>query len=179
MDRLRCRCSRVQLLPLFLLLFAGFAPAQEQPRTLTILHTNDLHARLLPDGKKRGGFAHMVTAIRREREGCNSCLLLNAGDLVQGSPVSTLFRGRPVYQVANLFGFDASTIGNHEFDYGWQKIAEFNRLARFPTVSANIMDDKGRLLAPRPYLIRTVGGIRVAIIGALTADLPKLTTPDL
>src|SRR5713226_1126129 len=167
MDRLRCRCSRVQLLPLFLLLFAGFAPAQEQPRSLTILHTNDLHARLLPDGKKRGGFTHMVTAIRREREGCNSCLLLNAGDLVQGSPVSTLFKGRPVYELANLFGFDASTIGNHEFDYGWKKISEFIRVARFPIVSANETDDKGRLLARRPFLIQTVNGIRVAIIGEL------------
>ncbi len=179
MDRRRCRFSHIGSLSLVLLLFVGLAPAQEQFRSLTILHTNDLHARLLPDAKKRGGFAHMVMAIRREREGCNSCLLLNAGDLVQGSPVSTLFRGRPVYELANLFGFDASTIGNHEFDYGWKKIPEFISVARFPIVSANVTDDKGRLLASSPYVIQTVNGIRVAVIGELTADLPELSTPNL
>lgn len=171
--------KRLQLLSLWLLLFVGLAPAQEHLRSLTILHTNDLHARLLPDGKQRGGFAHIVTAIRREREGCHSCLLLNGGDLVQGSPVSTLYQGRPIYEIANLFGFDASTIGNHEFDYGWRKINEFIRVARFPVVSANVVDGKGRLLARSAYLIRPVNGIRVAIIGALTADLPELSTPDL
>src|SRR5712692_9752348 len=156
--RLRPRGDAPQnlLIAVQLFLFVALAPAQEPLRSLTILHTNDLHARLLPDAKKRGGFAHMVMAIRREREGCNSCLLLNAGDLVQGSPVSTLFRGRPVYELANLFGFDASTIGNHEFDYGWKKIAEFISVARFPIVSANVTDDKGRLLASSPYVIQTV-----------------------
>lgn len=164
---------------LWLLLFIGLAPAQQNLRPLTILHTNDLHARFLPDGRQHGGFAQLVTAIRREREGCRACLLLNGGDLVQGSPVSTLFHGEPVYQVANLFGFDAATIGNHEFDYGWQKITKFIRLAHFPIVSANVINAEGRLLAQKPYLIRSVGSIRVAIIGALTADLPTLSTPNL
>ncbi len=179
MDRRPCRFRPQFLIALELFLFVGLAPAQEELRSLTILHTSDLHARLLPDAKRRGGFAHMVTAIRREREGCHSCLLLNAGDLVQGSPVSTLFRGRPVYELANLFGFDASTLGNHEFDYGWKKITEFISVARFPIVSANVVDNKGRLLARRAYIIQTVNGIRVAVIGELTADLPELSTPDL
>ncbi|MBI3697705.1 MAG: bifunctional metallophosphatase/5'-nucleotidase, partial [Acidobacteria bacterium] len=137
------------------------------------------HARFLPDGKHRGGFAQLTAVIRGERAGCQTCLLLNAGDLVQGTPVSTLFRGLPVYEVANHFGFDASTIGNHEFDYGWQRIAEFARSARFPFVSANAVDGNGKLLAASAYVIRNVGGLRVAIIGALTTDLPALSTPDL
>jgi 2',3'-cyclic-nucleotide 2'-phosphodiesterase (5'-nucleotidase family) len=171
--------TRARWLSLWLLLFAGLAPAQENLRPLTILHTNDLHARFLPDGRQRGGFAQLATVIRREREGCHGCLLLNAGDLVQGSPVSTLFRGLPVYEVANMLGFDASTIGNHEFDYGWAKVREFIRVARFPVVSANVVDDHGRLLAPNAWIIRSANGLRVAIIGVLTADLPQLSTPDL
>jgi len=166
-----------RFLLLWLLLWAALAPAQDQ-RRLTILHTNDLHARLLPDGNGQGGFARVAAAVRRERAGCNSCLLLNGGDLVQGSPVSTLYRGVPIYQVANSLGIDVSTVGNHEFDYGWRLIPEFLRVARFPTVSANLQDEKGRLLVRRPHVILQVNGLRVAVIGALTADLAELTMPE-
>ena len=105
------------------ILCAVAAAAGAQTRPLTILHTNDLHARLLPLEDGRGGFAALAALIRQERAGCRWCLLVNAGDLVQGSPVSTIYRGLPVYKIANLFGYDASTIGNHDFDYGWERAA--------------------------------------------------------
>src|ERR1043165_4346701 len=60
-------------------------------RTLTILHVNDLHARLLPLENRHGGFAFLASLIRREREKCADCILLNAGDVAQGTPVSTIF----------------------------------------------------------------------------------------
>src|SRR5579872_1178200 len=101
------------------------APACAEIRSLTILHTNDLHARLTPLDNGRGGFAYVAAAIRRERAGCKDCIVLNAGDLVQGTPVSTIFHGLPVYEVGNLLGFDVSTLGNHEFDYGWMQTRKF------------------------------------------------------
>ena len=170
---------RAQVLSLGLLLCAALIPAEAQLRSLSILHTNDLHAHLLPDASSRGGFAQIASILRRETAGCNSCLILNGGDLVQGTPVSTIYRGLPIYEVANLLRFDASVLGNHEFDYGWRRTAEFVRAARFPVIAANVADARGRLLAKQAYVIRTVNGIRVAIIGALTADLPDLTTPNL
>src|ERR1700730_7110333 len=94
-------------------------------RSLTILHTNDLHARLLPLENGHGGFAYLAAVIRRERANCSDCIVLNAGDLLQGTPVSTIFHGRPVYQIGNLLGSDAATLGNHEFDYGWQQARTF------------------------------------------------------
>src|SRR5450432_3929652 len=103
---------------------AAFA-AEDDVRSLTILHTNDLHAHLLPNDQGLGGFAQLATALSREREHCSPCLSLNAGDLVQGTPVSTIFHGVPVYQIANLLGFDASTLGNHDFDYGSASIPKF------------------------------------------------------
>ena len=163
----------------WLLLFVGLAPAWAETRHLTILHINDLHARFMPDGHQRGGIAYLATIIRREREGCAGCILLNAGDLVQGSPVSTIYRGVPVYQVANMLGIDVSTIGNHEFDYTWRGVQKFLRMARFEMVSANLVDAQERLMTRRPYTIRNVNGIRVAIIGAMTNELPTLTTPNL
>ncbi len=159
-------------------LAAGLLPGQDAVRSLTILHVNDLHARLLPDAQRRGGFAYLAAAIRRERAGCRDCLLLNAGDLVQGSPVSTIFHGLPVYQIANLFGFDAATLGNHEFDYGWERIPQFEAEARYPVVSANVADGSGRLLAEKPYVILKVNGIRVAVIGLVMGDLARFTMPS-
>jgi len=146
------------------------SPLAAQIKPLTILHSNDLHAHLLPDDRDNGGFARLATEVRRQKAQCAACLYLNAGDLVQGTPVSTLFHGAPIYQIANLLGFDAGTLGNHEFDYGWRRTEEFLRIARFPIVSANIVDADGKTLA-RPYVIQTVGGLRVGIIGAILGDL--------
>jgi 2',3'-cyclic-nucleotide 2'-phosphodiesterase (5'-nucleotidase family) len=145
-------------------------PLAAQIKPLTILHSNDLHAHLLPDDRDNGGFARLATEVRRQKAQCAACLYLNAGDLVQGTPVSTLFHGAPIYEIANLLGIDAGTLGNHEFDYGWRRVQEFFRIARFPIVSANIVDAEGKTMT-RPYVIQTVGGIRVGIIGAILGDL--------
>jgi 2',3'-cyclic-nucleotide 2'-phosphodiesterase (5'-nucleotidase family) len=164
--------------PLALLLFALSALAQDV-RPLTILHSNDLHAHLLPDDQGMGGFAYLATAVREERARSSASLYLNAGDLVQGTPVSTLYQGLPIYQIANHLGFDVSTLGNHEFDYGWRRIQDFIKAAKFPIVSANVVNDSGEFLAGKAYVIKTVGGIRVAIIGVLLGDLVgNLATPD-
>ena len=88
--------SRLPLLWLLLLfaLITGCASGQPNIRKLTILHTNDLHARLLPDAEGRGGFAYVAAAIREEKAKSDATLVLHAGDFVQGTPVSTIFRGR-------------------------------------------------------------------------------------
>jgi 2',3'-cyclic-nucleotide 2'-phosphodiesterase (5'-nucleotidase family) len=160
------------------LLFALSAWAQDV-RPLTILHSNDLHAHLLPDDQGMGGLAYLATAVREERARSAASLYLNAGDLVQGTPVSTIYKGLPIYEIANRLGFDVSTLGNHEFDYGWQRIQDFVKAAKFPIVSANVVNDAGAFLAGKPYVIKTVGGIRVAVIGVLLGDLVgNLATPE-
>ncbi len=172
------RMPRLRRLFGLVLLLALLAPAAETLRSLTILHTNDLHARLTPDPEGRGGFAHLATVIRRERAAAEACLLVDAGDFVQGSPVSTLYRGLPIFEIANRFGYDAATLGNHEFDYGWPLIPKYLRAARFPIVSANVVDPQGRLLTGRAYVIRNVKGIRVAVIGAIMGSLLSYATPE-
>lgn len=170
-------CNRARRLLLSVLLLAA-AEARAEIRSLTILHTNDLHARLstLDDG--RGGFAALTAVIRRERAHCSDCILLNAGDLAQGSPVSTIFHGEPVFEIANQFGFDAATIGNHDFDYGWMQTRHFIQTANYPMVSANLVGSDDRLFV-KPYVILRVNGLRVAVIGALTEELRTLSTPQL
>ena len=149
-------------------------------RSLPILPTHDIHAHISPaDDTRLGGFAYLAAAIRRERAGCSDCILLNAGDLVQGTPVSTIFHGLPVYELANLFGFDAATLGNHDFDYGWLQTRKFMDTAKYPVVSANIAGAGDRLFASRPYVILAVNKLRVAVLGALTDDMKTLSTPKL
>jgi 2',3'-cyclic-nucleotide 2'-phosphodiesterase (5'-nucleotidase family) len=146
-------------------------------RSLTILHTNDLHARMMPLENRHGGFAYLATVIRRERAGCNDCILLNAGDVAQGTPVSTIFHGLPIFEVVNLLGYDVGTLGNHDFDYGWMQTRKFMQIAKYPIVSSNIVGAEGQLFAPKPYVILTVNGLRVAVIGAMTDELKTLTIP--
>jgi 5'-nucleotidase/UDP-sugar diphosphatase len=168
---------RFSLILTFVLATAGWA---QDTRHLTILHTSDLHARFLPDSQGKGGFAYVAAAIRKEKENCRDCLVLDAGDIVQGSPASTLFRGLPSYEVVNHFGIDVSTLGNHEFDYGWKRIYDFTSTASFPIVCANVTDDQGRFLTGKPYTIVNVNGIRVGLIGILMGVLlDGFSTPDL
>jgi 2',3'-cyclic-nucleotide 2'-phosphodiesterase (5'-nucleotidase family) len=168
----------MRVLLLLLLTLTGCTAAEEPGRTLTILHVNDLHARLSPDEHGRGGFARLAGAIERECAAVEACLVLDAGDLVQGTPVSSLFRGVPIFEVANGLGLDASTLGNHEFDYGRATIDEYVETAEFPLVTANVDCEPGGTPADAPFVVLEKAGIRVGVIGVLTASLPNLTTPD-
>ena len=154
------------------------APLAAEIRSLTILHTNDVHAHLMPNDGKMGGFAYLASVIRQERANCTDCILLNAGDLVQGTPVSTIYHGLPVFEIANLFGYDAATLGNHEFDYGWMQARKFITIAKYPIVTANLVNAKGELFTPKPYVILKVNELRVAVIGGMTEELHTLTNPS-
>ncbi len=156
------------------LLLITLGCAAEPGVELTILHVNDLHARLLPDSDGRGGFAHLATVLERERRSAAAHLTLHAGDMVQGTPVSTLFEGLPIFTIANGLGIDVHCLGNHDFDYGWEKIPEYVELSAFDTVSANLTDSVGDTLVP-PYVVRQVGELQVAVVGALTEDLRDLS----
>ena len=157
-----------------LLLLAGCR--QSTVHQLTILHFNDLHDRLLPDPDGIGGVAHLATLLQRERAAAGASLTLHAGDLVEGTPVSTVFEGVPDYEIANSLAIDVNCLGNHEFDYGWQKIRDYMQIARFPTVSANTLDASGKRMLDPPYVIREAGGLRIAVICAMLQTLAQNTT---
>jgi 2',3'-cyclic-nucleotide 2'-phosphodiesterase (5'-nucleotidase family) len=152
-------------------LIAIAAAWSQDVRRLSILHSKDLHARLLPDANGEGGWAHLASLVRKERAGCGHCVYVHAGDLVQGTPVSTIFRGTPLYEIANKLGFDMATLGNHEFDYGDAQVPVFLRKAKFPVVTSNIVDGSGALLTKRGVVIKKVNGLRIAFIGAVMGNL--------
>lgn len=174
---IQCRLMMFRPHRVALLLLLACLPLAAEVRSLTILHVNDLHARLLPLENRHGGFAYLASVIRRERANCADCILLNAGDTAQGTPVSTIFHGLPVFEIANMLGFDAGCLGNHDFDYGWMQARKFVEISKYPTVSCNVVGPDGKLFTPQPYVILTVNGLRVAIIGAMTDDLKTLQFP--
>ena len=140
--------------------------------TLTILHTNDTHSQVEPTNPKAeknadlGGYARRMGLIKQERQADPNLLLLDAGDFSQGSPFFNYFRGRVEIEAMNRMGYDAGTLGNHEFDNGLDTLAMVLRLAKFPIVCANY-DCTGTVLEGlvKPYIILRRGGHKIGIIG--------------
>ncbi len=137
--------------------------------TITILHTNDVHAHLLADEKGRGGWAAIAALIKREKGRRPDVLALDAGDMTQGTPVSSIFHGVPIFHVMNECGYDVAVLGNHEFDNGTRYIREFREIASFPLLSANVLED-GQLVSDAPTALIDVDGVRVGIIGITTSE---------
>lgn len=152
------------------------APAVAEQRQLIILHTNDFHGRIKQENEFAGA-ARITALVNQVRENNEAVLFLNAGDSISGTPVSTLFEGNPIFEVMNMMGYDASALGNHEFDHGFLQIEKFRDIATYPLLSINAYSPNGELLADAPFLVKDVAGIKVAIIGVITEQTPHMIIP--
>lgn len=155
--------------------FPVFVSAEVLP--LTLLHTNDLHAHLLPDENGKGGVAAISAYLKAVKADRKNLLILDAGDLVTGTPVSTLFSGTPLFEIYNTMPYDAVTLGNHEFDHGWEHIARFLEIARFPVLSANIRLPEGQLITGQAGKRFQIGNLTVEVVGLTAPGLDQLTAP--
>ena len=139
---------------------------------ITILHTNDTHSHIDPlpmndsEHPGMGGIARRATLVKRVRRENPNTLLVDAGDVFQGTPYFNLFRGEVEYKAMSAMGYDAGTLGNHEFDNGVRSLASALKHASFPIVNANY-DLRGTPLESlvKPYIVREVGGVRVGLFG--------------
>lgn len=139
---------------------------------LTILHTNDVHSRLEPfpmDGGKyagMGGVAERAALVQEVRHKEEHVLLLDAGDIFQGTPYFNMYKGEPEIKAMSLMGYDAATMGNHDFDGGIENFAVQLQHAKFPIVVCNY-DFTGTPMENRyvPYKIIQKGNIKVGILG--------------
>jgi 2',3'-cyclic-nucleotide 2'-phosphodiesterase (5'-nucleotidase family) len=174
-------------LTIFLIVATGLHGGEPATTLLTILHVNDYHGRVKPFIDKTinpqeqvGGAAYLAAMIRKVRaQNPGGTLLLAAGDMFQGSPVSNLFHGAPVMDVMNELKFDAMTLGNHEFDWGMGAFTRLRKEARFPFLAANIVNSRGSLLSGiRPYTILQKGHAKVAVIGLTIPETEYITKPD-
>ncbi len=139
---------------------------------LVILHTNDTHSRMDPfpmDGgpfQGLGGAARRATLIEKVRAEHPNVLLLDSGDIFQGTPYFNFFKGELEFEAMSAMDYQVATIGNHDFDNGVGGLVEMMPHASFDFVSANY-DVSGSPLEPyvRPWVIREVGGVKVGIFG--------------
>ena len=135
---------------------------------LTILHTNDTHSRIEPEKDGTGGALNRAILIEQIRDsvGTESTLLFDCGDFSQGSLYYNIYKGRIEIELMNAIGYDAATIGNHEFDSGLSNLAELIKRAKFPIVCANY-DFSGTVCEglTKPYTIIERKGIHVGVFG--------------
>lgn len=154
-------------------LFVSSMTAEAQTQ-IEILHTNDTHSCILPLSKNladtvvagRGGFVRRLEFVNRERKNDPQLLLFDSGDFSQGSPYYTLFHGDVEVELMNLMGYDAVTIGNHEFDFGMENMARLFKKAKFPVVCCNY-DFTGTPLEGlvKPYVVIERKGLKVGVFG--------------
>ena len=162
-----------------------------------ILHINDMHSRLehiagsaatcggsaLEEGNCFGGAARLATAIRQRRAALADSgipvLTLDAGDQSQGTLFYTTYAGKAEVEMMNLIGFDAMTLGNHEFNRGPDSLAEMLATAEFPIVSGNTRVAGDHPLAERirDHLVIERDGVTIGILGVTTPDTAFLSSP--
>lgn len=158
--------------------------AAQKVKQLTILHTNDTHSCILPVSKNladttlagRGGFARRVAVLNEERKKDPDLLYFDSGDFSQGSAYYTMFKGDVEIGLMNKMGIAASTIGNHEFDFGVENLARLADNANFPILCSNY-DFTGTALEGKikPYIIIKRKGLKIGVF-ALDPELEGLVS---
>jgi 5'-nucleotidase len=170
--------------PAWLALSSPLLEAGPNETLITILHTNDTHSQIdpLPDNDRlypgKGGVARRATLVKRIRKENPNTLLVDGGDVFQGTPYFNFFRGEVEYKAMSLIGYDVVTLGNHDFDNGVDALASAMKSATFDFVVANY-DVRGTALESRvkPYTVRVLGGVRVGLFG-LGVSPNNLITPE-
>ena len=162
-----------------LLALVSLSGQAKKHKQLVILHTNDTHSAILPinaqlpDTMKagRGGFLRRIAMLKEERAKHPDLLYFDSGDFFQGSAYFTMFKGDVEVGLMNQMGIDASTIGNHEFDFGLENMARVFKQANFPILCANY-DFTGTVMEGicKPWIIIKRNGLKIGVF----AVCPKL-----
>ena len=164
---------------LFFIFYFLLSPAEAQKKQLVILHTNDTHSAILPINEQlpdtmkagRGGFLRRIVMLKEQRQKHPDLIYLDSGDFWQGSAYFTMFKGEVEIGLMNQMGIDASTIGNHEFDFGLENMAQMFRKANFPILCTNY-DFTGTAMEgiTKPWIIIKRNGVKIGVF----AVCPKL-----
>ena len=167
----------------FIICQLSFSPAGAQ-KVLTILHTNDTHSCIEPLKKNlpdtlladRGGYLRRTAMLKEERKKDPNLLLFDCGDFSQGSSYYTMFKGEVEIGLMNQMGYDAGTIGNHEFDFGLDNMVRLFKMATFPIVCSNYdFADTELAKIVKPYIVLKRKGVKIGVF-ALSPELEGLVS---
>ncbi len=183
--------TKIYLLLPLLLGAVFFHSSCSQPKALTILHTNDVHSNFLPreaawirenPKPKIGGFKELFFVADSIKK-IKNVLMLDAGDMMTGNPITEYqykgALGGALFEMMNLIGYEIWCPGNHDFDISQDNFVKLTKIAKFPTVSANLVNDEGKHhLNNLPYVILDKGGIKVGVIGIISQNLYGLVNQN-
>lgn len=187
------RVAAAFALLLFGVLCLGAAgPVLAEIVRLTVVHTNDVHGGIDPTGAtymnrdfppRLGGGASMVTLLDRLRTEVDRkhgrLLLVDAGDIFQGTPIGTLTKGRAVIDFMNTARYDVLALGNHDFDEGATNTRMLVDRATFPVLAANLIDSATGRTADwvEPWILKDYGNLKVGIFGLITPETKNMSFP--
>lgn len=168
----------------------GRGAGDDKSKTISIFHTTDLHGHILPTHTYGGmpdvgGFARCVSCIRQWRKETPDSLLLDIGDVYQGTAESWINGGKLMIGLFNRLGYDAWTLGNHDFDWGPELLEDNLTLSKSPILTGNLelggkatgsLDGAWRNVMP--WTMKEVGGFKIALIGLITPGLPYWLSPE-
>lgn len=155
---------------------------------ITLVETSDVHGVIYPydyfkGAPANGGLAQLSTLIKGIRTDNPDMLLLDDGDNQQGTPLTYYFNKvdttatNPMVTAMNLMRYDAMTLGNHEFNYGLSALDKAKSESKFPWLAANIYKEDGTNYFT-PYIVKTVAGVKVGVLGLTTKNIPNWEVPD-
>ena len=159
-------------------------------RTISIFHTTDLHGRILPTSTYEGlddvgGLARCATCIRQWRRESPHSITVDVGDVVQGTAVSLESGGSIMIDLFNRLGYDAWTLGNHDFDWGPEKLEANLALSQSPVLTGNLEragakpgSFAGAWGKVKPWVLKEVGGFKIGLVGLITPGLPYWLAPE-
>ena len=181
----------VFILFIVIIFVAGVLHADDY-RRLYIFYTNDIHGGITEEEADflnpefppllGGGAAaaNIIFSYRKKTRGTDDIVLvLDAGDIFQGTPIGTKTKGKAIIDYMNQVGYDAVTAGNHDFDLGKDVFVDLTKQAKFPILSANLFDkETGRVFqAVKPYTILEKKGLRIGIFGITTEATENMSFP--
>lgn len=139
---------------------------------LFIVHTNDVHARVVPqDGGM--GYAKLATLLNMGRDLTDNLLILDAGDVTHGTNFANFFNGETIFKLLDILGYDAIAPGNHDFNYGYKTLVENaekeESSSNLKVLAANVLDNAGYLIF-QPYQVYDFNGFKVSVVGLATPD---------